>query len=57
MEETRTCNRCGHIWTLKHWKILNGEVHEPIYCTSCNSPYWNKPRVRPIKDKPIVFEV
>lgn len=32
---TRTCLRCGRIWTLRQPK-------EPIVCPKCKSPYWNK---------------
>jgi DNA-directed RNA polymerase subunit RPC12/RpoP len=32
------CNRCGHEW------IPN--VEHPKQCPECNSPYWDKPRVR-----------
>lgn len=35
-----TCNRCHETWYSK--KEL------PKCCNECNSPYWNKPRVRPV---------
>lgn len=36
-----TCNRCGYCWPKTPGKV-------PRTCASkeCNSPYWNKPRVR-----------
>ena len=43
------CNRCGHKW----WpRILGGEearIEIPAHCAKCKTPYWNKPRVKPIK--------
>lgn len=35
------CNRCGYVWY--------GTKESPKNCASpkCNSPYWNKARVRP----------
>jgi hypothetical protein len=40
---TATCNRCGHTWTLR--------VPNPQSCPNCHSPYWNKERVYPRKEK------
>jgi len=37
------CNRCGHEWFPQSTKL-------PKACAKCNSPYWNKKRVRPIKE-------
>ena len=34
------CNRCGHKWKTR--------VIEPKQCPKCHSPYWNKPRIRPL---------
>lgn len=36
------CNRCGHEW-------LQQSDNIPVKCYKCNSPYWNKARVRNIK--------
>ena len=36
---TLNCLRCGHEW------IPNRPV-EPKVCPKCNSPYWNKPKVK-----------
>ena len=36
---TLKCNRCNHSW---HPRSSN----EPKNCPKCNSPYWNKDRVR-----------
>jgi len=33
------CLRCGYQWVARQSKY-------PKYCASCNSPYWNKPKVR-----------
>ena len=38
---TLKCNRCGHKWFPRSPK-------EPERCPACNSPYWNKPRVRKV---------
>ena len=35
----RTCNRCGYTWWPRSTK-------RPSECPKCNSPYWDKPRVR-----------
>ena len=40
---TVICNRCEHEWIPR--------VSNPKRCAKCNSPYWNKERVRPIKRK------
>lgn len=39
-----SCKRCGHKW----WGKLdvNGKLIIPKTCTSCKSPYWNKPITR-----------
>jgi len=39
---TLKCNRCGHKWFPRSPK-------EPERCPACNSPYWNKPRIRKLK--------
>lgn len=41
------CERCGYEW------IPRGTV-PPKVCANlkCKSPYWNKPRQRPVKKKP-----
>lgn len=31
------CKRCGHKWATRM---------QPNNCTKCNSPYWDKPRIR-----------
>ena len=36
------CNRCGCVWTSRR---------EPKTCSKCRSPYWNKERLRKIKNK------
>ena len=38
------CNRCEHRWLPRAFKL-------PDRCPKCNSPYWNKPRVRKIKER------
>jgi DNA-directed RNA polymerase subunit RPC12/RpoP len=35
------CSRCGHLWQKRRTAAT-----APITCPSCNSPYWNSPRVR-----------
>ena len=40
---TYTCTRCGHRWVPR---TLN-----PRHCARCNSPYWDKPRVRNTANK------
>lgn len=42
MPRKRTCNRCYHKWILK-------TTREPKNCPHCKSPYWNKPRIRPME--------
>ena len=37
------CERCGHEW------IPNDINTEPRVCPKCKSPYWNKPRIRPME--------
>ena len=37
------CNRCGYRWFPRSLKT-------PKFCSKCNSPYWNKERVRESKD-------
>ena len=32
------CQRCGHKWILR--------IPNPHWCPKCNSPYWNKARIR-----------
>ena len=34
-----SCNRCNHQWYPRSPKL-------PKICPMCNSPYWNKVRVR-----------
>ena len=36
------CNRCQHEWSPR-------KETEPKTCPKCNSPYWNKKRIRPKK--------
>lgn len=36
------CNRCGYEWLAQLGK-------KPAHCAKCNSAYWDKPRVRPIR--------
>lgn len=33
------CTRCGHVWRPKYTRV-------PKYCPECNSPYWNKEKMR-----------
>jgi predicted Zn-ribbon and HTH transcriptional regulator len=33
------CLRCGHEW-------IPRQLKKPKYCASCNSPCWNKPKVK-----------
>jgi hypothetical protein len=42
LNQERECNRCG-------WKWVPRYEGEPKKCAGCNSPYWNKERVRPVK--------
>lgn len=35
-----TCFRCGETWNLKDQRIM------PKNCAKCNSPYWNKPKLK-----------
>ena len=49
---TLTCNRCGHAWHPKFPRL-------PVFCASCNSPYWNSPRtfrVREVKKSALLPE-
>ena len=38
------CNRCKHKW-------IPRQPETPKVCPGCNSPYWDKDRVRPIGGK------
>lgn len=38
-----TCNRCGWTWYPR-------SPVTPHWCPHCNSPYWNRPRKRPMKE-------
>ena len=39
IDELKTkCGRCGHEWLRR--------TDHPKWCPDCNSPYWDKPRVR-----------
>jgi hypothetical protein len=38
--EKLSCNRCGHKW-------LQRKEDLPQRCAKCNSPYWNRERVKP----------
>ena len=38
------CNRCEHKW-------IPRRPETPKVCPSCNSPYWDKVRVRPVGEK------
>lgn len=38
------CNRCGHKWIPRTFTL-------PDRCPKCNSPYWNKERVRKRKEE------
>lgn len=49
MLEGYKCERCGHEW-IPRTKI----DEEPTICPKCKSPYWNKPRINPIKRKAIM---
>jgi len=37
------CNRCRHEW------VKRADVVK--WCPKCKSPYWDKERVRPVKEK------
>ncbi len=37
-----TCTRCKHVW-------IPRREHRPFRCPGCNSPYWFKPRMAPVK--------
>jgi len=39
----RVCNRCGHEWLIRI-------TCEPKRCPKCMSAYWNKKRVRQVKN-------
>jgi ribosomal protein L37E len=46
------CNRCGYEWFPRTPDVL------PKGCAKCNSPYYAKERIRPIKEsKPAVNKV
>ena len=51
MYEVRGCNRCGHRWMLRNRNILNGLTQDPVHCPKCRSPYWNKERIFPKKER------
>jgi len=40
--EPLSCKRCNHSWLPRTKKL-------PKVCPKCNSPYWNKKRVRNLK--------
>lgn len=40
------CERCKHEWVPR--PTTEGE---PTICPDCKSPYWNKPRLNPVKRK------
>jgi len=40
-----TCERCGAVWIAKPVKEGSKWVTPmPIGCSTCKSPYWNRPR-------------
>lgn len=43
---TLKCNRCGYIWPPRKTTL-------PYACPRCGSKYWNKPRKRNIKWRPL----
>jgi predicted Zn-ribbon and HTH transcriptional regulator len=43
------CERCGHKWAPRA-KDPN-KIKTPVVCPSCNSPYWNTPKIKPKKIK------
>ena len=48
--EAFQCTRCGHVWAPRGG-ILVGAVTEdekPKVCPRCKSPYWDRPRRRPV---------
>jgi len=38
------CERCGHMWVPR-------TERKPTICPKCKSPYWDKPRLRPVEIK------
>lgn len=36
---TLSCKRCGHKW-------IPRVAQEPKVCPKCNSPYWNRKRIK-----------
>ena len=38
------CERCGHMWVPRR-------EEKPRVCPKCKSPYWDKPRKKPVVDK------
>jgi predicted Zn-ribbon and HTH transcriptional regulator len=42
--EKLICKRCG-------WEWVKRIETEPKNCPGCKSPYWNKKRLRPVKEK------
>ena len=48
MAETKVaafvCERCGHTWVPR-------TERRPTICPKCKSPYWDKPRIRPVQEK------
>lgn len=41
------CYRCGHEW------ISSQKNQIPKVCPKCKSPYWDRPKIRFIKNKKI----
>lgn len=35
------CERCGHVWAPR-------TERRPTICPKCKSPYWDKPRIKPV---------
>lgn len=33
------CKRCGYVWFPRTERL-------PVHCAGCNSPYWNKDKVK-----------
>ena len=49
MLEGYRCERCGHEWVKR--ETTEGD---PVICPKCKSPYWNRPRVDPVKRKAVL---
>jgi len=47
VKEGYKCERCGHEWLPR----ANSPDKLPVVCPACNSPYWNSPRKKKVKNE------